>query len=472
MDPSGGDELVEDEPLEKLVASLSHPAPAVVVSGLRALRSIAGKKEAHATAVVAAGALVPMRALLESFHDDVKEETVRTLRAVAAAGAEHAGKIIAEDDTLAALAANCNMMDASLSLRAHIVKVFESVCAYGAESAGAVLDCGGFHAAARVAEDASAANAVADDGVAPRAAASAFACLATMARHSDDLAAAVVDAGCVPCAIAGVVNEANAPLREATAATLRELAMKTPALAETVASDGGVAALVQCANLERGTSRSILAVQTLGYIADFKQAFAMAVVGAGGAKCLVDASRSAADVDAAVAAAWALGCVARHGKETAKPLAKAGALKAMLECYALGKESVTVVGEALTDRAKAALKSLVKNVGDLRLVEPLIDEATPKPILRHVLNEFAVKLAKDVNAKRDFVTGGALMRLQAIRRAHEAAAAAAARAREEARLGAADAAADDALLDERTELAVTQINHMFPADVVSYYLYC
>jgi hypothetical protein len=92
VDPSGGDELVEDEPLEKLVASLSHPAPAVVVSGLRALRSIAGKKEAHATAVVAAGALVPMRALLESFHDDVKEETVRTLRAVAAAGAEHAGK--------------------------------------------------------------------------------------------------------------------------------------------------------------------------------------------------------------------------------------------------------------------------------------------------------------------------------------------------------------------------------------------
>ena len=180
----------------------------------------------------------------------------------------------------------------------------------------------------------------------------------------------------------------------------------------------------------------------------------MAVVGAGGAKCLVDASRSAADVDAAVAAAWALGCVARHGKETAKPLAKAGALKAMLECYALGKESVTVVGEALTDRAKAALKSLVKNVGDLRLVEPLIDEATPKPILRHVLNEFAVKLAKDVNAKRDFVTGGALMRLQAIRRAHEAAAAAAARAREEARLGAADAAADDALLDERTELCL------------------
>ena len=53
--------------------------------------------------------------------------------------------------------------------------------------------------------------------------------------------------------------EESAATREAAAALLRELASKTPELAEAVASDGGVDALVQCLALERGNARAMIA---------------------------------------------------------------------------------------------------------------------------------------------------------------------------------------------------------------------
>jgi hypothetical protein len=48
------------------------------------------------------------------------------------------------------------------------------------------------------------------------------------------------------------------------------------------------------------------------------------------------------------------------------------------------------------------------------LVEPLLSDATPPGILRHVLAEFGAKLGNDVAAKRSFVTSGGLMRLQGV----------------------------------------------------------
>ena len=113
-------------------------------------------------------------------------------------------------------------------------------------------------------------------------------------------------------------------------------------------------------------------------------------------------------------------------KESAAPLAKCGAIKALMDCYA-SVEARDV--PALRERAKAALKHLVKNCGSLRLLDPLVAPETPGVILRHVLAEFADKLRGDVELRRAFVTSGGLMRLQAVLKANDARAAKAAKAR-------------------------------------------
>jgi hypothetical protein len=74
-----GDELTAPETLQKVVSSLSHDNRRVIVSGTCTLQSMAAKKEAHAAAIVESGALVPLRALLESFDVEVKESAVKAM---------------------------------------------------------------------------------------------------------------------------------------------------------------------------------------------------------------------------------------------------------------------------------------------------------------------------------------------------------------------------------------------------------
>jgi hypothetical protein len=49
--------------------------------------ALASKKESHAAAVVDSGALVPLRALLDTFDVEVKESAVKSMTAIA--GSNH-----------------------------------------------------------------------------------------------------------------------------------------------------------------------------------------------------------------------------------------------------------------------------------------------------------------------------------------------------------------------------------------------
>lgn len=461
-----GDELTAPGTLAKVVSSLSHDNRRVIMSGCAALEALAAKKEAHAAAIVKSGALVPMRALLNAFDVDVKESAVRAMTAVALAGEAHAEALM-DDETLESLVVNANAGDSPLALRTAIARLFDACCAYGAVPAARVIESGAAHSVAALARDAAAA-AVRGGGAPPRSRAVAFACLAQMARHADDLAARVVEAGAVPDALAALIDPQDVPAREAASAMAREVVCKTPELAEAVAADGGVAALVQNLGLERGEKRAILATQSLGYIADFRPSFAVACVSVDQGRCLVEAMEHAVDDEAAVAAAWAMGCVARHGPESAAPLARSAAMRVLLDAYVN-----PVASEALVERSKASLKGLIKNCGELGLIEPLVSEKTPPVILRHVLGEFGAKLGADVNAKRAFVTSGGLMRLQGVLKAHDKGVEEAAKAVEHAKkAGKPPPPLYEGLLDERALKDAKIVNSNFPPEVVSYYLYC
>ena len=478
---AAGEELASQPTLDKVLSSLSHPKPAVVVAGCRALQAMASKRGVHAGAIIDAGGISHLRRLLESFDVDVKEAATRCLAAAAESGPAPADAVVAEDDgaVLDALCLIAAAADAPLTLRAAVVRTFDACCRQGEDITARVMETDAAATAARLARDCAFAGsglgAGAAEGVRRRARASGFACLASMARHADDLATMVMDVGALGDARAALTEddvafpEESAATREAAAALLRELASKTPELAEAVASDGGVDALVQCLALERGDARAMIASQTLGYVADFRPSLAAATVAADEGRRLVEALEQSADSDASLAAAWAIGCAARHGRESAAPLAKSGALKALLDCY------VSVEAHerpALKERAKASLKHVVKNCGSLSAIEPLVSPETPGVILRHVLAEFAAKLGGDVRARRAFVTGGGLMRLQKVLKAHDARVKEDADARAAAEKGAEMPPEREPVLDERGFRDAKKINAYFPADVVGYYMYC
>jgi hypothetical protein len=485
-----GDVLATPETLKKIVSSLSHADPNVVVAGCGVARALASKREAHVRALFDAGALPPLREALDSLNPEILDAAAKCAVAVAQASpwaaermldsppppasspeteekenrrvfatpsdaselstaAVHEKRVTSEKhkqsggkkeavrgkghSLLECLCSVSSDAKTSLATRATIARFFEACAAHGEALASRVVrdaDCAG--AVTRLARDAGLALAAGAGAV--RARATAFAAAAEMARHADALALAVRDAGIVPDALLGCcetndlfVPEAAAT-REAATACLRALASKTPELAESLIEAGAAASLTDSLSLEKGGKRAALAAQTLGFLADYKPSTAAAVCGADGGRALVRCLERAETGDVAAAAAWALGCVARHGTNTASVLAKNGAIRALLSCYA-GVQADRHL--TLREKAKASLKALIKKCGGLETIDALVSAETPGPILRHVLAEFAERLGKDVAAKRAFVTSGGLMRLQGVLRAHDkdvAAAAAAAKA--------------------------------------------
>ena len=466
-----GEEISDPDALKKVIASLTHRKTAVAVAGCATLQALAEKRPQYASAMITEGALPPLRELLGAFDPDTKEAAARCLTAVAGAGETQARSVLDDGpgDCLELMAIAATDPDASFSMRLAVARFFDACCDYGASMARRVmLSSDAAACVARLARDASVATAPGGLGPSQRARSVAFASLTGMAQNGEDLAAMVAETGVVMDAVAAVTDDKDANVRECAAALLREVACKTADLAEKVTSDGGIAGLVQCLAYDRGDKRSMFAAQTLGYIADYKPSLAMAVVGVDRGRCLIEALDSAPDADSATAAAWAIGCVARHGKESAAPLAKSGALKSLTDTYARAGTN-----EALRDRCKASVKSVIKNSGALGLLEGMVNQNTPPGILRHVLAEFATKLGNDVKAKRSFVTSGALMRMQAIIKAHDSTVAEAAAMLEACKLsGEEPPAPTEPLLDERAVRDAKRINGVFPADVVSYYLYC
>lgn len=517
-----GDVLATPETLGKIVSSLSHADPAVVVAGCGVARALASKREAHVRALFDAGALPPLRRALDALNPEILEAAAKCAVAVAQASPWAAERLLdapparaarapadedeaptdanEENDTrktsstrestpegrvankpatlLECLCLASANAKTSLSTRATIARLFEACAAHGEALASRVVrdaDCAG--AVTRLARDAG--LALAAGAGAARARATAFAAAAEMARHADALALAVRDAGVLREALVGCCERVDAfpveaaATREAATALLRALASKTPELATSLIEAGAAASLTDSLAMEKGGKRAALAAQTLGFLADYKPSTALSVCGVDGGRALVRCLESAETGDVAAAAAWALGCIARHGTPTASVLAKNGAIGALLRCYA-GVQADRHL--TLREKAKASLKSLIRKCGGLETIDALVSAETPGPILRHVLSEFAERLGKDVAAKRAFVTSGGLMRLQGVLRAHEKDVAAAAKG--DVAGGAAVATSSAVigearpLLDERGLRDAKKINSVFPPDVVSYYLYC
>ena len=80
-----GDVLATPETLGKIVSSLSHADPAVVVAGCGVARALASKREAHVRALFDAGALPPLREALDSLNPEILDAAAKCAVAVAQA---------------------------------------------------------------------------------------------------------------------------------------------------------------------------------------------------------------------------------------------------------------------------------------------------------------------------------------------------------------------------------------------------
>ena len=197
-------------------------------------------------------------------------------------------------------------------------------------------------------------NAVAVDSKLQR---QVLSCLSQIAKHTVDLAEAVVDGEIFPGVLHCLKDPIDGYVRRNAASLVCEISKHTPELAQLVVNSGGIAAVVDYLSTGAAGGSRLPGIMTLGYIAAFSETLALAVVVSKGvpalAQCLHDngsfapvptsnagttyeAGASMQDVTeeyVKAAACWSLGQIGRHSPDHAKHLTDQSVLPKLLKVY-------------------------------------------------------------------------------------------------------------------------------------------
>ncbi|CDJ28390.1 armadillo/beta-catenin-like repeat protein, putative [Eimeria mitis] len=250
----------------------------------------------------------------------------------------------------------------------------------------------------------------------------------SIAKHSAELAQAVVDSGalaalsqCLEAFDPQAVVEAEALpktlhclkdpddlVRKNAATCVREIVKHTPQLALFAANAGAIAALIDLIQETTGPTR-VAGILALGYIGAFTETLALAIIVQKGIPPLKNALETETEDHAKAAAAWAVGQLGRHTPDHAMAVAEADILRLLLSAFLASESS-----DELKAKAKRALKNIIQMCTHLTALETLLGEAPPS-ILKCIVQQFAKVLPNDPKARRAFVQTGALETLLKIR---------------------------------------------------------
>jgi len=375
--------VVSNDILPQLVYQLSEQNRFYKKAAAFVLRAVAKHSPQLAKAVVDSGSLDALVGCLEEFDPGVKEAAAWALGYIARHNYELAQQVV--DSGAVPLLVLC-VQEPELTQKRIAASALSDICKHSPELAQVVVDSG---AIAYLAPLVSSGD--------------------SKLKHSVDLAEVVVEADIFSNGrILACLNDVDPFVRKNAATVIREIVKHTPELAQLVVSSGGVQAIVSYVNEAQGNNR-LPGIMTLGYISAFSEPLALAVVVAKGIPPLVNCLVHEPEDHIKAASAWSLGQIGRHSPEHAKSLADANVFPKLLAVY-LHEES----SDDLKTKAKRAMKSVIEKCVHLPALEPLLHLQTPPNILKYVVHQFAKVLPHDVTARKDFVSSGAIQRLQDI----------------------------------------------------------
>nr|CAD7588167.1 unnamed protein product [Timema genevievae] len=265
----------------------------------------------------------------------------------------------------------------------------------------------------------------------------ALSALASVAKHSVDLAEMVVEAEVFPQVLIHLAHPDELVARSA-AFVVREVTKHTLELCQLVVNTGGIGALIQLVSATKSEtrlpgiinggaregshdlgsrtqqthSRSLLDVMFTGGDSPHTRTahrnedpMRAATIWALGH------NKHTPETEDHVRAAtiWALGHIGKHTPQHSRSLAEANIFPKMLQLY-LSPES----SEDLKQKCRQTLKLVLQKCINISALDPLLYEAPPD-ILKYIVGQFSKILPNDAKARRLFVTTGSLKRVQEIK---------------------------------------------------------
>eukprot|EP00455_Lapot_gusevi_P054943 TRINITY_DN8894_c0_g1_i12.p1 TRINITY_DN8894_c0_g1~~TRINITY_DN8894_c0_g1_i12.p1 ORF type:complete len:359 (+),score=103.50 TRINITY_DN8894_c0_g1_i12:30-1079(+) len=232
--------------------------------------------------------------------------------------------------------------------------------------------------------------------------------LAQIAKHSVELAEVVVEAEIFP-KILTCLKDLDLVVRKNSATLIREIAKHTPELATLIVNAGGHAAMIDYITESKGAGR-LPGIMTLGYIAAFSETLALAIIVHQGILPLKDSLVSESEDHIKAAAAWSLCQIGRHTPDHARALAVADVFGKLIEVYASNESS-----EDLKKKAQSGLKNVLQKCTYLPALEPLLQTAPDAKIKKYLIQQFAKILPTNPAARKSFVQSGCLKIVQELK---------------------------------------------------------
>ena len=357
------------------------------------LRAVAKHSAPLAQAVVDAGALEGLVLCLEEFDPTVKEAAAWALGNVATHSPSLAQAVV--DAGAAPLLVLC-LQEPEIPLKRVTATALGDIAHHSPELAQSIVDAGAVTYLGPLITH--------EDAKLKRAAATT---LSFVAGHTVDLAEVVVEAEVFP-KILTVLRDIDLPARKAAATLIRDVVKHSTELAKLVINAGGAAALTDYVRDSTGAAR-LPALMALGFVAAFSETLALAVILAKGVPAVKDALTSEPEDHLKAAAVWTIGQIGRHTPEHSKAVTDVGLLPPLVSLLTSGDSS-----DDLKQKSKRALKAVIAKCPDPAAVAPLLKERSPK-VQKYALSQLALLLPRDAAARKTFMTGGYLQRVQEIK---------------------------------------------------------
>ncbi|KAJ3189122.1 Sperm-associated antigen 6 [Gaertneriomyces sp. JEL0708] len=378
------------------------------------LRSIARHSATLAQAVVSAGALPPLLSCLEEFDPGVREGAAWALGYIARHNTDLA-KTVVEAGVIPLLV--LALREPHLPLKRISASALSDIAKHHTDLAQAVLESGAVEILVGLLD------ASGNDRKLKKVALNA---LAGVAKWSVDGAEGVVEGGGFGEGGGGVIGcltDVDAGVRKAAAGVCCEVAKHSVELSQLLISTTTLPPLIAYLHTftqpNAGTANITAAlpgILCLGYISAWSESCALAVIVAKGVPALVEVldsvmqNNSKEGESLKAATAWSLSQIGRHSPDHAKAVNDHGVLLKLLQLYS----ATTSQSPDLQTKLSRSLRTLLSHTLSPHHLSPLLQLATPQPILKYVLLQYSKILPHDVGARRAFVVEGGLGRVQEI----------------------------------------------------------
>ncbi|KAG2439241.1 hypothetical protein HXX76_004602 [Chlamydomonas incerta] len=271
-DPLLSQAVVSCGVLDSVVLSMSHESSPVQAGANMVLAAVAGSSVDFARRVLEAGAMPGILTQLRVGTPAVKEAAVKNLNSLIGSHGDHA-RLIADEALLNTLVAMLSAADSPHSLCKAVVHTLATTARYSSEMAAAVIKANALPPVSLL---------VRGGSTPPDLRAAALNCLAHIASHNEELASQVSSTGLVGPTVGHLADRMVPKVRRAAAALLLQLGRKTPPLAAEVCSGGCPAALAKYLAMEKDGGEGCSTGVTLGgTLASYSPVTAKAVVDAG-----------------------------------------------------------------------------------------------------------------------------------------------------------------------------------------------